>query len=373
MELLRRLEHMPPLTRLLARALLGGSCLLPAGIPKLLAQECRLPPPDTLRTVLLATIRTVPSGLSLESRQLALQELVGLLPPGSRLPLGVSLDVGDAFLDSTAARRMLVASSGIAFTVNPNGFIRDASLIEGARTPAGAPVDQLLQRLVRRADSARVLGGMLMGQEAGRADTVRVELRLTAFPEPDDVSQPVVRLAIAYARADRRAEPVPDNPAPRYPKEALDGRLGDTVRVSFVVGEDGRPEGGSVEILRASHKEFSDAVSYVLPYYRFHPARAGDCVVRSLRVMEFTFAGGKVVSEVALDPDPPTDRRPLLGVSGDEDDAVPDNSGGVLGKLQMPFAFRMRGHPDVPFGPVDGGFVPPMFPGSADAKPPGTP
>ena len=331
---MRHLVHHRRATRFVsAHAAFLSLCLIPFCSAILRAQECRAPGADTLRTILFATLRTVPGDISADNKQLALQELVGLLPPPSQLPIAAALDVDGAFLDTATAKRMLVISSGIAFTVDPNGRARDASLLADMRTPAGAKVDALLQLLVRKADSARVLGGLFLGSAA---DTARLELRLTALPAPDDIKQPFVRVAIAYGRADLRAEPSPNNPAPRYPQSALEQKLGDTVRVRFVVDERGRPESGSIGILRASRQEFSDAVVYVLPYHRFQPAFAGSCAVRSLRVMDFTFGAGKVMSEVVLDADPSAlETRQMLGAAGDGDNVVPDNSGGVLNKLVM--------------------------------------
>ncbi len=87
--------------------------------------------------------------------------------------------------------------------------------------------------------------------------------------------------------------------------------------VQFVVDTAGLADMRSLQVLRATDAQFARAVADVIPQYRFYPAQLGSCKVKMY--------------------------------------------------VRMPFSFRMQGYPDVPFGPVDGGYVPPR------SRPLGTP
>ena len=77
--------------------------------------------------------------------------------------------------------------------------------------------------------------------------------------------------------------------------------------VQFVGDTTGVADMRSLMMLRATDTQFARAVADVIPRYRFYPAQLGSCKVKMY--------------------------------------------------VPMPFSFRMQGYPEVPVGPVDGGYV----------------
>lgn len=85
----------------------------------------------------------------------------------------------------------------------------------------------------------------------------------------------------------------PGNPTPRYPDQLVRAGIPGRVVARFVVDTLGRVEPGSVQLLASTHPAFSDAVSAVLPRYRFTPAQVGGRPVRMLAELPFDFALGR--------------------------------------------------------------------------------
>ena len=79
------------------------------------------------------------------------------------------------------------------------------------------------------------------------------------------------------------------SPLPRYPEFLRQSRVEGGVRVRFVVGEDGRAELASLEVLESSHPAFVEAVRAILPRLRFTPARVGRERVRQVVEIPFGF------------------------------------------------------------------------------------
>ena len=66
-----------------------------------------------------------------------------------------------------------------------------------------------------------------------------------------------------------------------YPSDASP-RGGDTVTVQFIVGVDGRPEAGTLKVLRANRPELMAETTLSYERWRYVPARMGRCPVRQL-------------------------------------------------------------------------------------------
>jgi TonB family protein len=84
------------------------------------------------------------------------------------------------------------------------------------------------------------------------------------------------------AEVERIVVPLAGNPAPPYPRSLANAGIAGEVLVRFVVDTAGRVEPPSVEIIRASHGLFGDAVRGWLKQTRYTPARAGGRAVRQL-------------------------------------------------------------------------------------------
>ena len=66
-----------------------------------------------------------------------------------------------------------------------------------------------------------------------------------------------------------------------YPSHAAP-RGSDSVTVQFVVGVDGRPEAGTLKVLRANQPELMAETTLNFERWRYTPARLGRCAVRQL-------------------------------------------------------------------------------------------
>ena len=77
--------------------------------------------------------------------------------------------------------------------------------------------------------------------------------------------------------------------APEYPPSLRDAGVTGEVLAQFVVGENGRYEGGSLKILKSSNPAFTAAVKAALPGMRFSAAQIGGKKVAQLVQMPFQF------------------------------------------------------------------------------------
>jgi protein TonB len=76
---------------------------------------------------------------------------------------------------------------------------------------------------------------------------------------------------------------------PEYPARLRDSGVNGEVVAQFVVGENGRYEGGSLRIIKSSDPAFTDAVKRALPGMRFSAAQIGGRKVKQLVQMPFVF------------------------------------------------------------------------------------
>jgi protein TonB len=77
--------------------------------------------------------------------------------------------------------------------------------------------------------------------------------------------------------------------APEYPSSLKESGVEGRVLAQFVVGENGRYEGGSLKILDSSNPAFTAAVKDALPRMRFSAAQIGGKKVAQLVQMPFQF------------------------------------------------------------------------------------
>lgn len=77
--------------------------------------------------------------------------------------------------------------------------------------------------------------------------------------------------------------------SPEYPSSLRDSGVEGQVLAQFVVGENGRYEGGTLKILSSSNPAFTAAVKDALPRMRFSAAQIGGKKVSQLVQMPFVF------------------------------------------------------------------------------------
>lgn len=77
--------------------------------------------------------------------------------------------------------------------------------------------------------------------------------------------------------------------APEYPSHLKDSGVEGQVMAQFVVGENGRYQGGTLKILNSSNPAFTEAVKRAMPGMRFSAAQIGGKKVAQLVQMPFQF------------------------------------------------------------------------------------
>ena len=91
------------------------------------------------------------------------------------------------------------------------------------------------------------------------------------------------------AQVEKQVSLTPGSKPPRYPETLRVAGVEGRVVASFVVGERGLVEDGSIKILSSDNPLFNDAVKSALERMRFVPAEIGGKRVRQLVQMPFLF------------------------------------------------------------------------------------
>jgi TonB family protein len=89
---------------------------------------------------------------------------------------------------------------------------------------------------------------------------------------------------------EKAAEPLPGNPAPRYPDMLRSANVEGQVLAQFVVDTSGRVDMNSFKVLKTTHDLFSNSVKASLPNMTFSPAQVGGRKVKQLVQMTFPFS-----------------------------------------------------------------------------------
>lgn len=100
-------------------------------------------------------------------------------------------------------------------------------------------------------------------------------------------ARPPVYLAF---QVEKEAKAAPGSPQPAYPAMLRAARMSGDVVAQFVVDDSGRYEPGSIQVLKARHDLFTNAVRNVLPKMQFIPAEVGGRKVPQLMEQTFHFA-----------------------------------------------------------------------------------
>ena len=123
-------------------------------------------------------------------------------------------------------------------------------------------------------------------------DSMAIVVHLETDANPDTV--PALR-QIFRARVPRYGYPfrhasMPESGlAPRYPFGASLAGVGDSVVIAFTLDAEGRIVPTSLELVRATYREFIASVLTALERARYHPARLGDCPVSTRVSQRFVF------------------------------------------------------------------------------------
>lgn len=112
--------------------------------------------------------------------------------------------------------------------------------------------------------------------------------RVSATAAGDPVApEPLLHIRIPLRRVTRELRELPGGPALISPRE-LQTRPG-SVRLAFVVAEDGTVDTETVRVIGADAPGFAAAALSLLPHMRFEPLTIAGCKVRALTWMPFAF------------------------------------------------------------------------------------
>jgi len=168
-------------------------------------------------------------------------------------------------------------------TAHNNGKLTDIEVLDVALTPTFA---DSMQSALRSMSSAAIV------PLTGKPDSISLIVRLEREDDPDSIPAyrrvfkvRLPRYDLPFAYATMPAEGV----AAKYPLTARLAGVGDSVTIAYTVQSDGaiRPE--SIELVKASYRDFVAAVADALLATRYHPARLGDCAVATRMEQRFLF------------------------------------------------------------------------------------
>ena len=141
---------------------------------------------------------------------------------------------------------------------------------------------------VARADSMGAFGPL---PDYVRGDSLVMRVRLGQSPPRGATALPLVAMVVPYVRLDRPASQIPRaGRPPQYPDVARVQNIEEKLLVQFIVTAEGRADMSTVRFLRASYRDFAEAVLHALPTFRFKPAEVGGCPVPQVVQMPFEFS-----------------------------------------------------------------------------------
>jgi hypothetical protein len=198
----------------------------------------------------------------------------------------LSVVMGTPPCDSLGSRCMagVLDIGAIAYaTAQNDGKLRDVETVDIALVPSF--VDTVRSVLAAISHQSLV-------PPIGNVESVPLILELATEQQPDSI--PVYR-QIFRVKLPRYQIPFGYASMPTagidasYPFTARIAGVGDTVAVAFTVTADGLIYPGSLELVRASYREFVGSVASALLKTRYHPARLGDCPVATRMEQRFLF------------------------------------------------------------------------------------
>ncbi|HYD52095.1 MAG TPA: energy transducer TonB [Gemmatimonadaceae bacterium] len=120
-----------------------------------------------------------------------------------------------------------------------------------------------------------VAGGIAKGVVGGTATTTNAIVEAQTY---------------LITQVEKIAEPLPGNPAPRYPDALRASAIEGDVVMQFVIDSMGRVDPSSQKVISSAHDLFTESVKNILPRLRFKPAEVGGRKVRMLVQQPFMFS-----------------------------------------------------------------------------------
>ena len=202
----------------------------------------------------------------------------------THLPLSVV--VGFPPCDSLGARCAggFLNVGAVAYaTAHNDGKLSDIHIVDAALTPSLA--DSVAAALRALSNTASVPFG-------GDAESVPLVMELTSEEYPDSVPPErrvfkarVPRYSVPFRYATMPAAGVDAT----FPFTARVAGVGDSVTIAFTVDANGMIAPESLELVRATYRDFVSSVLDALGKTRYHPAYLGDCPVATRMKQRFLF------------------------------------------------------------------------------------
>jgi len=205
-----------------------------------------------------------------------------------KLPAHLPLSVvkGSEPCDSLGSRCVggVLNVGAVAYvTAHNDGKLTDIQVLDVAMTPRFADsVNSALQAMAR---------GQLL-PPMGEIESIPVVLQIVPEDAPDTV--PAVR-HVFKAQVPRYEWPFTYAAMPaagvdaKYPFAGRVAGVEDSVTLAFTVDSDGTIDTESIELVRASYRDFVTSVLDALVRTRYHPAHLGDCAVATRMKQRFLF------------------------------------------------------------------------------------
>ena len=204
------------------------------------------------------------------------------LPPKMALSVVAGMPPCDSLASRCAAGMLDIGALAYA-TAHNDGKLTDIGVLDAGLTPSFT--DSVRSVLAGISDAS-------MLPSIGGVDSIPITIQLVTEEPLDSVSpyRRVVRLTVprydlpfSYASMPAAGIKV------EYPFAARLAEVEDSVTVAFTVNSDGFIAPQSIELVRATYRDFVTAVAEALLETRYHPARLGDCAVATRMEQRFLF------------------------------------------------------------------------------------
>lgn len=202
----------------------------------------------------------------------------------SRLPLSVVMGTPpcDSLGRRCAGGELNVATVAYA-TAHADGKLSDIAVIDASLTPALADSVASALETVSKAG---------VSPPTGEVESIHLIMQIGPEENPDTVPA-LRRILIAkvpqYELPFRYATMPAAGVNPSYPFPARLAGLGDSVTLAFTVAPNGMIASESMELVRATYRDFVSSVLKALGDTRYHPAYLGDCPVATRMTQRFMF------------------------------------------------------------------------------------
>ncbi len=202
----------------------------------------------------------------------------------ARLPLSVvSGSPPCDSLGSRCASASLNLGASVYATAHDDGKLSDIQVVDGSLIPALADSIATALRAMSKAGTA---------PSTGDQESVALVMQLTSEENPDSIpaERRVFKAKIPHYDIPFRYATMPAAGVDaKFPFTARLAGLGDSVTIAFTVDSDGIIAPESLELVRASYRDFVSSVLDALGKTRYHPAYLGDCAVATRMTQRFLF------------------------------------------------------------------------------------